>query len=131
MRPSKFASGHGKPSASSHAGRRESIARRTRHVRSRRSIRGSRGARAARMRHPTDMQEATAAHNPSAPPTGFLREIEGLRAVAILAVMLHRFWPDRGPLAAHARIAEIGWMGVDLFFVISGLLITGILVDSR
>jgi peptidoglycan/LPS O-acetylase OafA/YrhL len=62
---------------------------------------------------------------------GFVPEIEGLRAFAILAVMLHRFWPQSGPLSRYAHIAELGWMGVDLFFVISGFLIAGILFDSR
>ena len=62
---------------------------------------------------------------------GFVPEIEGLRAFAILAVMLHRFWPHSGPLSRYAHVAELGWMGVDLFFVISGFLIAGILFDSR
>jgi peptidoglycan/LPS O-acetylase OafA/YrhL len=62
---------------------------------------------------------------------GFIREIEGLRAIAITVVMVHRFWPQTGRLAAHERVAELGWMGVDLFFVISGFLIAGILLDAR
>lgn len=51
----------------------------------------------------------------------FRRDIEGLRAVAILLV-----------IAAHARIPWLagGFIGVDVFFVLSGFLITGKLVQE-
>ena len=62
---------------------------------------------------------------------GFIRELDGLRGIAISLVLLHRFWPDRGPLHWWASVAELGWVGVDLFFVISGFLIAGILLDTR
>jgi peptidoglycan/LPS O-acetylase OafA/YrhL len=52
------------------------------------------------------------------PRTGFRPDIEGLRAVAVIAVVLY-----------HAGIPGIagGYIGVDVFFVISGFLITGLL----
>jgi peptidoglycan/LPS O-acetylase OafA/YrhL len=52
------------------------------------------------------------------PQPGFRLDIEGLRAVAILAVVLF-----------HAGVPGIrgGYIGVDVFFVISGFLITGLL----
>ncbi len=43
------------------------------------------------------------------------REIQGLRAVAVLMVVLFHLWPNRLPG---------GYVGVDVFFVISGFLIT-------
>ena len=49
----------------------------------------------------------------------FRPDVEGLRAVAILLVVLYH---------VHARLAPGGFVGVDVFFVISGFLITGQLV---
>jgi peptidoglycan/LPS O-acetylase OafA/YrhL len=54
----------------------------------------------------------------SAAQQGFRPDIEGLRAVAVLAVVLfHADMPGVGG----------GYVGVDVFFVISGVLITGLL----
>ena len=57
-------------------------------------------------------------------------ELDGLRAFAILPVILHHCYPFHGPFAWTGFVGEAGWMGVDLFFVLSGFLITGILVDA-
>ena len=46
-------------------------------------------------------------------------EIQALRAVAIGCVVLYHFWPAALPA---------GFVGVDVFFVVSGFLITGLLV---
>jgi peptidoglycan/LPS O-acetylase OafA/YrhL len=54
-------------------------------------------------------------------------ELDGLRAFAILPVILNHCYPFEGWLS---NIGKTGWIGVDLFFVISGYLITGILVDT-
>jgi peptidoglycan/LPS O-acetylase OafA/YrhL len=65
-------------------------------------------------------------------------ELDSVRGVAILGVVfLHGFfWPYSGLHFSRAaqlfiRLTQPGWMGVNLFFVLSGFLITGILVDSR
>jgi peptidoglycan/LPS O-acetylase OafA/YrhL len=46
-----------------------------------------------------------------------------LRAIAIVWVMLFHSWVVGGQLGPLQPIADYGWMGVDLFFVLSGYLI--------
>ena len=66
-----------------------------------------------------------------------LPALDGLRGIAILAVLLlhataERYLTLRIPLdAAIFHVTRVGWVGVDLFFVLSGFLITGILIDAR
>jgi peptidoglycan/LPS O-acetylase OafA/YrhL len=62
-------------------------------------------------------------------------ELDSLRGVAILSVLLYHglFWSNKlAGLSGLARIAvnltRFGWLGVNLFFVLSGFLITGILI---
>lgn len=57
-----------------------------------------------------------------------IKELDCLRALAILAVMLVHFRPRHLPFF---DFMKVGWAGVDLFFVISGFLITGILWKLR
>jgi len=60
--------------------------------------------------------------------SGYVAELDGLRGIAILLVMVHRMYPRAG---GTPWPIEAGWVGVDLFFVISGCLIAGILLDTR
>jgi peptidoglycan/LPS O-acetylase OafA/YrhL len=52
----------------------------------------------------------------------YRRDIDGLRALAVAAIIIHHAFP---------AVLPGGFIGVDVFFVISGFLITRILVEAR
>jgi peptidoglycan/LPS O-acetylase OafA/YrhL len=52
--------------------------------------------------------------------TSHIDALDGLRGVAVLLVV-----------AVHAMLLSWGWVGVDLFFALSGFLITGIVLDAK
>lgn len=58
-------------------------------------------------------------------------DLDGLRAVAISLVLMDHFASMSLPVQLFRTVAHFGWVGVDLFFVISGFLIGGILLDQR
>jgi peptidoglycan/LPS O-acetylase OafA/YrhL len=63
---------------------------------------------------------------------GRVKELDGLRAIAILSVVAwHYLGAGDGPSSTPWRIFIVGRTGVDLFFVLSGYLITGILLANR
>ena len=69
--------------------------------------------------------------------SGHIPALDGVRGLAILLVMVGHFSHFDGmpPVVSLDRtvkmFAGVGWVGVDLFFVLSGFLITGILYDSK
>ena len=68
---------------------------------------------------------AVIAHSPA---------LDGLRGIAILLVLAHHLTlvqPTTAFEASALALLHTGWAGVDLFLVLSGFLITGILLDSR
>ena len=68
------------------------------------------------------------------PDAGLIPPLDGLRGIAIILVMLHHFTYYRPASGIDALIGDVlffCWTGVDLFFVLSGFLITGILLDTR
>jgi peptidoglycan/LPS O-acetylase OafA/YrhL len=74
---------------------------------------------------------------PSPGDSGRIRELDGLRGAAIAMVLIYHFLqstmavPPGSALAYLQAAARLSWTGVDLFFVLSGFLIGGILLDSR
>jgi peptidoglycan/LPS O-acetylase OafA/YrhL len=76
----------------------------------------------------------TPASRSGAPPSADrLPALDGLRGLAIALVTMFHFLrgPGGTPVDLSSAVADAGWIGVDLFFVISGFLITGILLDAR
>jgi peptidoglycan/LPS O-acetylase OafA/YrhL len=73
----------------------------------------------------------------ASPPSNRIPELDGLRGIAIgMVVLYHAFFfnfaPNSGSAFAYLIFPiRIGWSGVDLFFVLSGFLIGGILLDSK
>jgi peptidoglycan/LPS O-acetylase OafA/YrhL len=66
---------------------------------------------------------------------GHLPALDGVRGLAILVVLLFHFVVPTSPTTLADRtitwLFSYGALGVDLFFVLSGFLITGILYESR
>lgn len=64
-------------------------------------------------------------------------ELDGVRGVAIAMVLAHHYFllPIRAPLATFPSYVQaagrLAWSGVDLFFVLSGFLLGGILLGAR
>jgi peptidoglycan/LPS O-acetylase OafA/YrhL len=71
------------------------------------------------------------------PESKRIPELDGIRGLAILHVLLYHYVAVAIPEDAGAGLGTLrqilsnGWSGVDLFFVLSGFLIAGILIDNR
>jgi peptidoglycan/LPS O-acetylase OafA/YrhL len=60
----------------------------------------------------------------------YIPELDGLRGIAIALVLVYHCHTKLE--SSHLDvIAKWGWVGVNLFFVLSGFLITGIIIESR
>lgn len=69
------------------------------------------------------------------PSARHVNSLDGFRGIAFLLVFVRHY-----SLTSHTTsrvmqqamaMGQGGWVGVDLFFTLSGLLITGILLDTR
>lgn len=71
-------------------------------------------------------------HSPQRPEwlRPYIPELQGLRGLAVLGVVFYHSRPRLAGTPLYTP-AEWGWTGVNLFFVLSGFLITSILLDSR
>jgi peptidoglycan/LPS O-acetylase OafA/YrhL len=70
----------------------------------------------------------TTVAEPGRPSLGYRPELDGLRGIAVALVVVYHVgvlvWPDA------ADVMPAGALGVDLFFVLSGFLITTLLLDE-
>jgi peptidoglycan/LPS O-acetylase OafA/YrhL len=61
--------------------------------------------------------------------------LDGIRGLAVLFVMVGHFFKsvfgEWGIWFSGIQVIHVGWVGVDLFFVLSGFLITGILYEAK
>lgn len=61
---------------------------------------------------------------------GHIPELDALRGIGIAVVVLHHTFPEALSKTL-AHLLTFGWAFMDSFFVLSGFLITGILLDSK
>ena len=80
-------------------------------------------------------ENSDAAQNPPSWSSLHLPALDGLRGLAIVLVIAHNFDILELPLTAAGRLFDfmlnVGWIGVQLFFVLSGFLITRILLQTK
>lgn len=75
--------------------------------------------------HPSDRSD------PPPPPwlaTGEVPSLNGLRALAVGVVLMAHFGDPYASAWFAPRMSQLGWVGVDLFFVVSGFIITTLLL---
>ena len=61
---------------------------------------------------------------------GHIAELDAMRAIGLCMVLTNHFWM-RALSEVVFQIGELGWIAMDSFFVMSGFLITGILLDTK
>ena len=66
-----------------------------------------------------------------------VKELDGLRGIAVVLVMALHLFKRAGYFTEHPvlegviTVSTVGWVGVDIFFTLSGFLITSILLKSK
>jgi peptidoglycan/LPS O-acetylase OafA/YrhL len=69
--------------------------------------------------------------SPDRRPGGRDLRLDGIRGIAVLLVLLYHTPTPISLLPANRKLLPGGWLGVDVFFVLSGYLITSILLTER
>lgn len=86
-------------------------------------------------RAPDQPQVFSAEHHRGGVALIHIPSLDGLRGLAILLVLMHNLSTDVFPSSLLGRIVasfmNFGWVGVQLFFVLSGFLITRILLQTQ
>jgi peptidoglycan/LPS O-acetylase OafA/YrhL len=79
------------------------------------------------MRHPAHMRNGTVSETPTL--TRHIPSLDGLRAISIALVLVAHLLGTAGFLKLHERL-DLGGVGVRIFFIISGFLITTLLLNE-
>jgi peptidoglycan/LPS O-acetylase OafA/YrhL len=80
------------------------------------------------------MLNRPAQDKPMADPGRHIPALDGVRGVAVLLVVFYHFATSLEVLGLTSPVLtafHFGWCGVDVFFALSGFLITGILLDTK
>lgn len=66
--------------------------------------------------------------------SGHILALDGIRGLGVILVLFYHYGSSAMALGLGSsllKVTGIGWSGVDLFFVLSGFLITGLLYDAK
>lgn len=66
--------------------------------------------------------------------SGHIPALDGIRGLGVILVLFYHYGSSTMALGVGTSVLQatgIGWSGVDLFFVLSGFLITGLLYDAK
>ncbi|MGZ9245443.1 MAG: acyltransferase family protein [Gemmatirosa sp.] len=91
--------------------------------------------RTARVPDPVPPARPETAPSPASTPSrgfrGHIREFDGLRGLGLIAVLVEHFAPRAVYGTPYYQFKFTGWIWLESFFVLSGFLIAGILLDAR